>query len=72
MFKLYGWISWPYPSGSPMSLRRHPGVAEVAVAERSWVGVGIRCRGWVLCLLAGPQSSSGPTPRPHVPGQACF
>lgn len=46
--------------------------ATAAAEQGSWVGVGIRCGRWVVCLLAGQQSSSGPAPRPHVPGQAGF
>lgn len=48
-----------------------PRAAVAAAVEGSWVGVGVRCGRGVVCLLAG-QQSSGPAPRPCVPGQAGF
>ena len=76
-FKPPGWISWPSPSGSPVSLWSRPGVNFPEQRSGGSGGGelgqgGHEMREGGVCLLAGPQSSSGPAPRPHVPGQAGF
>lgn len=77
-FKPSGWISRPSPSGSPVSLRRRPGVTSQSSSSGSsggelGCGVGLRCGRWVVVrLLAGNRAAVNLPQRPYVPGQAGF